>query len=227
VLFYGRYGMAMVKILVLLTFTKGTMVDTFTMLCMGNSHTAGFPDHDPWMGGDPTSSYQFWLNKGLVQKWPDTEFTLINEGMCGATSRGIVTRLFRALQKVSCNLVILAGGTNDLGMVGEKSIIANLEQGYELCREKKIPLIITTIPPISLHQYTTSVTLLNDAIRSYAERHTEVSIADWYRVLQDDSGFLAESCDAGDGVHLSREGYKRIGSLMVPLVCAVVPNTPL
>lgn len=203
------------------------MADTFTILCVGNSHTAGFPDHDPWMGGDPTSSYQFWLKQGLVKKWPETEFTLINEGVCGDTSRGIITRLFRALQRVSCNLVILAGGTNDLGMVGEKAIIANLEKGYDLCREKKIPLIITTIPPISLHQYSTPVTLLNDAIRSYAEQYTEVYIADWHRALQDEAGFLAESCDAGDGVHLSREGYERIGSLMVPIVGKVVANTPL
>lgn len=203
------------------------MADSFTILCVGNSHTAGFPDHDPWMGGDPTSSYQFWLKQGLVKKWPETEFTLINEGVCGDTSRGIITRLFRALQRVSCNLVILAGGTNDLGMVGEKAIIANLEKGYDLCREKKIPLIITTIPPISLHQYSTPVTLLNDTIRSYAEQYTEVYIADWHRVLQDEAGFLAESCDAGDGVHLSREGYERIGSLMVPIVGKVVANTPL
>lgn len=203
------------------------MADTFTILCVGNSHTAGFPDHDPWMGGDPTSSYQFWLKQGLVKKWPETEFTLINEGVCGDTSRGIITRLFRALQRVSCNLVILAGGTNDLGMVGEKAIIANLEKGYDLCREKKIPLIITTIPPISLHQYSTPVTLLNHAIRSYAEQYTEVYIADWHRVLQDEAGFLAESCDAGDGVHLSREGYERIGSLMVPIVGKVVANTSL
>jgi lysophospholipase L1-like esterase len=217
--------MTIVKIIVFCTFKQGTMVNTFTILCIGNSHTAGFPDHDPWMGGDPTSSYQFWLNKGLVKEWPETEFKLINEGVCGDTSRGIVTRLFRSLQSVACNLVILAGGTNDLGMVGEKAIIANLEKGYDLCREKKIPLIITTIPPISLHQYGTPVTVLNHAIRSYSERHPDVYSADWYRVLQDDAGFLAESCDAGDGVHLSREGYERIGSLMVPIVGEVVSNT--
>lgn len=203
------------------------MVDTFTVLCMGNSHTAGFPDHDPWMGGDPTSSYQFWLNKGLAKEWPETEVNLINEGVCGDTSRGIITRLFRALETVTYNLVILAGGTNDLGMVGEKAIIANLEKGYDACREKKIPLIITTIPPISLHQYSTPVTVLNDAIRSYSERHPDVYSADWYRVLQDDAGFLGKRYDAGDGVHLSREGYEQIGSLMVPIVGEVISNTPL
>jgi lysophospholipase L1-like esterase len=194
---------------------------------MGNSHTAGFPDHDPWMGGDPTSSYQFWLNKGLVKEWPQTKFNLINEGVCGDTSRGIITRLFRVLQTVACNLVILAGGTNDLGMVGEKAIMANLEKGYNACRKKKIPLITTTIPPLSLHQYGTHVSGLNHAIRAYSEGHPDVYTADWYRALQDDAGFLGKSYDAGDGVHLSREGYERIGSLMVPIVGKVISNTYL
>jgi hypothetical protein len=112
-------------------------------------------------------------------------------------------------------------------MVGEKAIIANLEGGYGLCREKKVPLIITTIPPISLHQYRTPVTVLNHAIRSYSERYSDVSLADWCRVLQDDAGFLGKSYDAGDGVHLSREGYKQIGSLMVPIVGEVISNTLL
>ena len=198
------------------------MTDTFTILCMGNSHTEGFPDYDPWMGGDPASSYQFWLNTGLVKEWPDTEFNLINEGVCGDTSRGIVTRLFRTLQSVACNLVILAGGTNDLGMIGGATVLTNPEKGYETCRERNIPLIAPTVPPISLTEYEERVTALNDAIRAYADRYPDVFIADWYRALQDDAGFLATDYDAGDGVHLSRKGYDRIGSLMVPIVGKVL-----
>ena len=198
------------------------MTDRFTIFCMGNSHTAGFPDYDPWMGGDPASSYQFWLKEGLVKQWPATDFNLINEGVCGDTSRGIVTRLFRTLPTLSCNLVILAGGTNDLGMLGKEAIITNLEKGYDACRERNIPLIVPTVPPISLNEYAGPVKALNNAIRTYADRYPDVFIADWYRALQDDAGFLATDYDAGDGVHLSRKGYDRIGSLMVPIVGKVL-----
>ena len=198
-----------------------------TILCIGNSHTAGYPDHDPFMGGDPASSYQYWLNKGLVKEWPETDFKLINEGVCGDTSRGITARLFRALQTMACNLVILAGGTNDLGMIREDAISANLEKGYDVCREKNIKLIVTTVPPISLPGYGAPVTMLNHAIRAYADNHSDVFIADWYRALQDDAGSLAKSYDAGDGVHLSRKGYEQIGSLMVPIVGEVLSKAPL
>ena len=203
------------------------MTAEFTILCIGNSHTAGYPDHDPFMGGDPASSYQFWLNKGLVKEWPETDFELINEGVCGDTSRGITTRLFRSLQTLTCNLVILAGGTNDLGMIREDAISANLEKGYDVCREKNIKLIVTTVPPISLPGYGAPVTMLNHAIRAYADNQSDVFIADWYRALQDDAGSLAKSYDAGDGVHLSRKGYERIGFLMVPIVGEVISKAPL
>ena len=203
------------------------MTDKFTILCMGNSHTAGYPDYDPWMGGDPASSYQFWLNKGLAKEWPETDFNLINEGVCGDTSRGITTRLFRALQTTKYNLVILAGGTNDLGMIGEEAISENLEKGYDYCRGKNIALIVTTVPPISLPGYGTPLTILNGSIRTYADNHPDVCIADWYRALQDDAGLLAKEYDAGDGVHLSRKGYEQIGSLMVPIIGEALSKTPL
>ena len=32
-------------------------------LCLGDSHTAGFPEHDPMFGGNVKSSYQFWLTE--------------------------------------------------------------------------------------------------------------------------------------------------------------------
>jgi lysophospholipase L1-like esterase len=203
------------------------MVEKFTILCIGNSHTAGYPDHDPFMGGDPASSYQFWLNKGLVKEWPEGDFKLINEGVCGDTSRGITTRLIRALQTMTCNLVILAGGTNDIGMIREDAISENLEKGYDVCREKNAKLIVTTVPPISLPGYDAPVTMLNHAIRAYSDKHSDVFIADWYRALQDDAGSLSKRYDAGDGVHLSRKGYERIGSLMVPIVGEVLSKALL
>ena len=36
-------------------------------LCIGDSHTAGFPEHDPMFGGNVQSSYPFWLTKKLKE----------------------------------------------------------------------------------------------------------------------------------------------------------------
>ena len=195
-----------------------TSMKNVTILCMGDSHTAGFPDYDPQMGGDPASSYQFWLREGLLGLLPEHEFRLINEGMCGDTSRGIVTRLLRNLHDVRCDAVILAGGTNDLGMSSDAHIIRNLTAGYDACRERGIPLIATTIPPINLEGYGAHLAAINLAIEKYASTASGVLLADWFSALKDDEGFLAAGYDSGDGVHLSVEGYKRVGTLMVPLV---------
>jgi lysophospholipase L1-like esterase len=191
---------------------------SFTILCIGDSHTAGFPGHDPLMGGDPASSYQFWLREGLLGQLPEHDFRLINEGLCGDTSRGIVTRLLRSLNDMRCDAVILAGGTNDLGMISDAHIIRNLTEGYDACRDRGIPLIATTIPPINLEGYGAHLATINLAIEKYVSTTSGVALADWFGALKDDEGFLAAGYDAGDGVHLSIEGYRAVGTLMVPLV---------
>ncbi len=194
------------------------MTDTLRILCIGNSHTAGFPDYDPLMGGDPESSYQLWLKKGLIEIQPGKEYHIINEGTCGDTSRGIVSRFLHTLKITHYDLVILAGGTNDLGMIGEKQVFKNLQEGYEACRERETPLIAPSIPPISLNEYASRVINANHAIKAYTAKFPDVFFADWFGTLKDEQGFLEDSCNSGDGIHLSVEGYKKIGLLLVPIV---------
>ncbi len=194
------------------------MAQSYIVLCIGDSHTAGFPCYDPMMGGNPESSYQFWLKQELLRIHPDADCQLINEGMCGDTARGIVIRLQHALKTSSFNLVILAGGTNDLGMIEETQIFNNLQAGYEACRIKGLPVIAPGIPPISIDGYETKVEALNNKIKIYAEHHPDVLFADWFAALQDEHGYLRNIYDSGDGVHLSVAGYKCIGLLLAPLV---------
>jgi len=197
-------------------------MESFTILCIGDSHTAGFPDFDPLMGGTPESSYQFWLHKGLEKKRPEKDYRFINQGMCGDTSKGIVRRLLSTFTTTPGNLVILAGGTNDLGMIGVKQVFTNLEEGYKAVRERQLPLVVPSIPPISIDGYVERVTSLNHAIKSYALSGENVFFADWFGALKDEDGFLDARYNAGDGVHLSIEGYECIGSLLVPLVSNVL-----
>ena len=197
------------------------MADPLRILCIGDSHTAGFPDYDPLMGGDPESSYQFWLEKGLKRIHPQQEYHFTNEGICGDTSRGIVFRLLNMLKTRHHDLVILAGGTNDLGMAGEQQVVKNLMEGYEACRNHNIPVIAASIPPISLKEYIPKIMKANRVIEAYTAKFQNVFFADWFGALKDEEGFLDDRCNAGDGVHLSVEGYKRIGSLMAPMISEV------
>jgi lysophospholipase L1-like esterase len=203
---------------IIFCFFKIHMAQSYIVLCIGDSHTAGFPYYDPMMGGNPESSYQFWLKQELLRIHPDADYQLINEGMCGDTARGIVIRLQHALKTSAFNLVILSGGTNDLGMIEEAQIFNNLQAGYESCREKGLPVIAPGIPPIRIDGYETRVEALNNKIKNYAEHHPDVLFADWFAALQDEHGYLRNIYDSGDGVHLSVAGYKCIGLLLAPLV---------
>ena len=191
---------------------------TITILCIGDSHTAGFPDYDPFMGGDPESSYQFWLTKELMNLNPAVKYQLINEGMCSDTSRGIVQRLLPSLRKQSYDLVIITGGTNDLGLNNSGQVFSNFKQGYEACMNYCIPVIAPAIPPISFAEIVPQVIALNKAIQTYASQNQHIVFADWFKALQDDRGFLDDIYDSGDGIHLSVAGYKCIGQLLAPLV---------
>ena len=191
---------------------------TITILCIGDSHTAGFPDYDPFMGGDPESSYQFWLTKKLMDLDPAVKYQFINEGMCGDTSRGIVHRLLQSLKLKTYDLVIIAGGTNDLGLTNGDQVFNNLKQGYETCIQNSIPVIAPAIPPISFAEIVPQVIALNKAIQSYSSLNHHILFADWFTALRDDRGFLADIYNSGDGIHLSVAGYKCIGQLLAPLV---------
>jgi len=191
---------------------------TITILCIGDSHTAGFPDFDPFMGGDPESSYQYWLNRELRKYQPAADYLFINEGACGDTSGGIVRRLQQALKTSGYDLVIIAGGTNDLGLTNGDQVFYNLKQGYEACVRHNIPVIAPAIPPISFAEIVPQVIALNNAIQSYASLNQHIVFADWFTALQDDRGFLADIYNSGDGIHLSVAGYKCIGQLLAPLV---------
>jgi len=208
-------------------FSKIHMAQSYIVLCIGDSHTAGFPYYDPMMGGNPESSYQFWLKQELLRIHPDADYQLINEGMCGDTARGIVIRLQHALKTSSFNLVILAGGTNDLGMIEEAQIFNNLQAGYAACRQKGLSVIAPGIPPIRIDGYETKVEAFNNKIKTYAEHHPDVLFADWFTALQDEHGYLRNIYDSGDGVHLSVAGYKCIGLLLAPLVKSSFTQTAI
>jgi len=202
-------------------------MDNARILCIGDSHTAGFPSYDPMMGGNPESSYQFWLKKGLLETQPASKYDFINEGVCGDTSRGIVFRLTQALETTRYDLVILAGGTNDLGMTSEKQVLKNLEEGYETCRKREIPLVAPSIPPVSLQDYVTRVLAVNSGIEAYTAKFQNVFFVDWFDALKDEQAFLGDKYNSGDGVHLSIEGYKRIGLLLVSMVSNALYLKPL
>ncbi len=191
---------------------------TNKILCIGDSYTAGYPGYDPATGGNQESTYQYWLDRTIQKQSPQAQSFCVNKGSCGDTARSIVQRLYNSLKTETFDLVILSGGTNDLGLTSNDQILYHLKRGYAYCIEYQIPVVACAVPPLKFTEYVTSIKTINAEIASYAERNRQILFADWFAALQDEHGLLADIYDAGDGVHLSIAGYQRIGELLADAV---------
>jgi len=184
----------------------------YRVLCIGDSHTAGFPLFDPAYGGNPRSSYQYWLQKNCEAVVPELKLILSNQGVCGQTSHEIVTRLRRELDsQTEYNLVILWGGANDVALgYGPLDIYENIKQGVRISQEFGLKVLVLTIPPMPMG-WGDVVRQVNTMLTNNSGKH--YYLIDTYSVLEE-NGNLSQNYDCGDGVHLSIAGYRVVGELL-------------
>lgn len=197
------------------------MTKSFRVLCIGDSHTAGFPLFDPMLGGNQKSSYEFWLEKFLTQTFPATVFHLENHGICGQTSAEV---FFRFKSHISLSkpydLGIFWAGANDLA-VGYpiSSIWQSLFKAYELAKKNSLRFILVTIPPM-WPGISHKINKINQKIKMLNKRGS-YHYADVYTVLEK-QGVLNPRYDSGDGVHLSIDGYNQVGEVMFNTISNII-----
>jgi lysophospholipase L1-like esterase len=184
------------------------------ILCIGNSHTAGFPLYDPLYGGNQESSYEFWLEKKLNQRFRNVEFVLENFGICGQISFDILQRLKNIEDLVQYQLVLFWGGANDIGMGFDvQDIVQNLEHASLYCNRKGISCFILNIPPMNYDIINESVQQLNEIL---LKKYT-IKTIDVYKSLVKGNR-LNSDYGIGDGVHLSITGYQEVANAIFPYI---------
>ena len=182
------------------------------VLCIGNSHTAGFPHFDPQFGGLPDSTYEFWLEVDLLKKFPQITIELDNEGVCGEFASDVFRRLLAIpnLNQYSC--VLFWGGANDLGMGrNTEQIWLTIKQAYQYCQSIELECFVLTIPPMNISGLEKHVVKLNHLILTNLSQNA----IDVYPSLEE-AGKLKPQFGIGDGVHLSIQGYKTVASEIFP-----------
>jgi lysophospholipase L1-like esterase len=190
------------------------------ILCIGDSHTAGFPQFDPNFGGIPESSYEFWLEVFLQEEFPKYSIELDNEGICGEFSSDIYHRLLAIpnLKKYIC--ILFWGGANDLGMGrSAKEIWKSINLTVQYCNSEGIPIFIFTIPPMNINSLQNDLLRLNELIRT----NLSSQFIDVYPNLEN-NGRLDRQFGIGDGVHLSIKGYKTVAGLAFRSLKDFLPN---
>jgi lysophospholipase L1-like esterase len=182
------------------------------ILCIGDSHTAGYPFFDPQFGGNPRSSYEYYLNLLLSNQFPNVSFVLDNQGICGQVTYEIVQR-YRNLINFRYDLVIFWGGANDIAVgYPVDDIWNNLKSACKLTVGKPFRVVLITIPPMNWPGIGQKIIELNDRIDNYNKLGKCLS-ADVYGALEKNDE-LKSQFDAGDGVHLSIEGYEKVGEVI-------------
>ncbi len=202
-------------------------MDKINILCIGDSHTAGFPLFDPLYGGDPLSSYEYWFDILLSNHFSDISFDIHNKGICGQVSSEVVHRHNAILSKFSYELVIFWAGANDIAMgYSVNRIWENLWQAYKFSVNKSKSFILVTIPPMDWAGIETKIIQLNEKIRNNSKSDTYLYTDAYNALVLDRKGGLNPIYDAGDGVHLSIDGYEQVGKEIftqaVPLIQAIL-----
>jgi len=181
--------------------------DKISILCIGNSHTAGFPLYDPSYGGNPKSSYEYWLEKELKEKFKKLSFDIDNQGICGEMTTDIFRRLTAINYLEKYNFILYWGGANDLG-VGRpiERIWNNLMQASEFCSSYQIKFYFLTLPPMNIPGMNEPIADLNRLILDDSKSEViDIHAALIYK------NQLNKEFGIGDGVHLSISGYREVG----------------
>ncbi len=186
-----------------------------SILGFGDSLTAGSPGYDPaYDYGDERSQYGFWLlEESRKTGYHDISFT--NRGVLGELAEWMPDRLLVELRDAFYDFVIIMGGSNDIGWGRPIDSIKNsLNKMWKIALDNSHQVIACTIPPIGSFypdiqtaQNSINIYILNNNFTS----NTLFTAVDTFASLSNQNGLLQRAYDSGDGLHLSIEGYKKLG----------------
>lgn len=189
------------------TFESEPMIGYDDIVMLGNSLTEG--------------------GRNWGEKLPSVARRIVNRGIVGDTTSGILMRLSDITSHQPVQIFLLIG-VNDLQVAREpEEILQNLEEIIRRIK-KETPgteLIVQTLLPIdeSTGQYkflqgkAHKIGEINLGLKGLAEKHG-VRLLDLYpHFLDTDTNALRKEI-SGDGLHLKPEGYKIWATLLEPLM---------
>ncbi len=188
-------------------------LDNITILGFGDSLTSGYPGYDPdYLSGNIRSQYGFWLIEYAKKEYVNN-LIFQNRGIPGELATQMYPRLGQILSQQQYNIVIILGGSNDIGWgVPINKIYKSLERMWRLALTKNSKVVACTVPPIADHfmdiqkkQHELNEMIINGIISD------DMIVVDLFTDLSSDDGLLKNEYDVGDGLHLSVEGYRKMG----------------
>lgn len=137
----------------------------------------------------------------------------VNYGIGGDTTYGVLNRisLYKSLDRVK--LVVIAVGVNDLNRRENNEILNNYSKILQKI-PKNTNILISSILPIangykySNPKYNDRIYNINKSLEVLSKSFENVYFLDTSNKFLNKNGALKKSYHIGDGLHLSKEGYK-------------------
>lgn len=201
------------------------------ILCFGDSLTAGYQTPNPaHPSGEETPYGQ------VLQEYLDKQGRVEISGICGEVTGEMVLRFRTAVLERRPQMVIILGGTNDLGWNADPAeIMRNLTKMYELSRASSIVPVPVTVPSIRVDlggdnpdaaswvaQHIERRQQLNAMIADYAERK-RLRYVDLFAATAEPESLMLAQPYSNDGLHLTSSGYRLFGRLVYEQLFAANP----
>jgi acyl-CoA thioesterase-1 len=184
------------------------------VVALGDSLTVGFQSYgiDEDMG--KSTPYTDLLIDRVSRDFPSDSLSIeiINKGIVGQLSEQMLVRFGSDVIRLSPRVVIILGGSNDLGWgLAPREILRNLSEMYRLSLENKIVPIACTVP--SILGYDEGIPpriLLNKLLQEHC-REIGIPCVNIFRATLDQATSRLAPRYSTDGLHLSSEGYTKMG----------------
>ena len=166
---------------------------------LGDSLTRGFQPYDPSSSFGYGIPYTDYLDNLIITELSrrsvgDLDIHIVNLGINGDTTRGMLGRFDRQVAPEEPGYVILLGGINDLFMgVPPESIMENLEGIYEKTLQiGATPIACTLTSVLGFDTVIPLIRELNGMIEASCRREG-IPLADLYTGTSDEEGRLLEA----------------------------------
>jgi len=138
---------------------------------------------------------------------------MINRGAIGELSEQMLARFDLDVIRFSPRIVIILGGSNDLGWgYAPEEIFSNLRQMYGLAVTNSIVPIACSVPSIlGFDDGIPPRIALNRLIREQC-RKERIGFVDLFSATMDPATRRLANVYSSDGLHLNEEGYRKIGT---------------
>jgi lysophospholipase L1-like esterase len=141
----------------------------------------------------------------------DVNVEVINRGVNGDLTSGMLERLSTDVVDEKADYVIVLGGTNDIGWgLDLATIVHNLTSIYDAAQNKKISAVACSVPSVLGFDELISPRLdLNRAISAEAGKR-KMPFLDLFTATADQRNNRLLEDYSADGLHLNSKGYGRL-----------------